>query len=60
MLPGEWELATIYYNPEATQFWRRTLRDLGGYAVKESAGDGKRWNGTIFRLTPYREKSHAI
>lgn len=53
-LPGEWELATIYYNPEALQFWRRTLEDLQGYAVTESAGDGQRWNGRIFRLTPIK------
>jgi predicted acetyltransferase len=54
LLTGSWELATIYYNPEALQFWHRTLQDLQGYAVTEFAGDGQRWNGTIFRLTPFK------
>lgn len=53
-LPGEWELATIYYNSEAHEFWHRTLQDLPGYAVTESAGDGRRWKGRILRLTPVR------
>lgn len=51
-LPGTWELAVTTYNEPALLFWRRVLRKLPGYAVAESAGDGQRWKGPIFRLTP--------
>ncbi|MGE0152998.1 MAG: GNAT family N-acetyltransferase [Reyranellaceae bacterium] len=53
-LDGTWELAVTTYNAPALLFWRRTLASLQDYAVVESAGDGQRWKGPIFRLTPVR------
>ena len=48
--PGRWEVAVADYNPEALLFWRSAVRTLGAAGVKECAGDGRRWSGTVLRF----------
>ena len=53
-LPGTWELAVIHYNAPALSFWRKRLSSVPGCKVDELVGDGKRWKGWVFRLTPVK------
>lgn len=46
-LPGRWEIPVASYNQPALLFWRSIARSLP-VTVKERAGDGRRWAGTVF------------
>ena len=48
--PGRWEVAVADYNPEALLFWRSAVRSLGAADIREHAGDGRRWSGTVLRF----------
>jgi predicted acetyltransferase len=50
--PGIWEINIAHYNGPAQEFWRRALADVPGYTIQALQGDGKRWTGPIYRLTP--------
>lgn len=50
-LPGVWEVAVSGPNVPAVNFWRTALRADPISDLKESAGDGTRWTGTIFRFS---------
>ena len=54
--PGVWEIPVAHYNLPALQFWRSTLNAMTGCKVDEVAGDGERWSGPIYRITP---KTHT-
>jgi predicted acetyltransferase len=49
---GIWEINVAHYNAQAQEFWRRAMVTVPGYAVELIAGDGERWKGPIYRLTP--------
>lgn len=49
-LPGQWEVAVRASNVSALNFWRTALRDETIRDLTEIAGDGARWDGTIFRF----------
>jgi len=49
-LPGRWEVAVRATNVPAINFWRTALRDEAIGGLEEIAGDGERWDGTIFRF----------
>jgi len=49
-LPGRWEVAVRASNVPAINFWRTALRDDALRNLTEVAGDGDRWDGTIFRF----------
>jgi len=50
--PGRWEVGVAAYNAPALAFWRAALADLEGWRAREAPGDGTRWRGPIFTLTP--------
>lgn len=50
--PGIWEVNIAHYNGPAQEFWRRALADVPGYKARALTGDGERWTGPIYRLTP--------
>lgn len=50
--PATWEIAVADYNAPAQLFWAAVMPALDGYAVTSLAGDGARWSGPIWRLTP--------
>lgn len=50
--PGIWEIGVAAYNAPAIAFWRAALDDLDGWDRRELTGDGVRWRGPVFRLTP--------
>lgn len=50
--PGIWEVNVAHYNAPAQEFWQRAVSAVPGYAVEKIEGDGKRWQGPIYRLTP--------
>lgn len=47
-----WEIAAADYNVPAQQFWAAVVPALTGYRVTSLAGDGARWSGPVWRLTP--------
>lgn len=49
---GVWEIPVAEYNPPALAFWPRAISAVPGYEVSEVAGDGERWRGPIYRLSP--------
>jgi len=49
-LPGQWEVAVRGQNVPAVNFWRTALRADSINSLQEIAGDGTRWDGTIFRF----------
>jgi predicted acetyltransferase len=50
--PGIWEINIAHYNGPAQEFWRCALADVPGYTTQALQGDGERWAGPIYRLTP--------
>src|SRR5262245_35485001 len=50
--PGTWEIAVAAYNRPAMTFWRSVIASTPKYRVDELTGDGHRWSGPIWRLTP--------
>jgi predicted acetyltransferase len=50
--PGIWEVNIAHYNGPAQEFWRRALANVPGYKGHALEGDGERWTGPIYRLTP--------
>jgi predicted acetyltransferase len=50
--PGTWEIAVTHYNRPAMTFWRSVIASITKHRVEELAGDGQRWSGPIWRLTP--------
>ncbi len=51
---GTWEIAVARCNRPASRFWESVVRGAAGYACEEREGDGARWSGPIWRLTPER------
>jgi predicted acetyltransferase len=49
---GIWEVNVAHYNGPAQEFWRRALANVPGYTAQALQGDGARWTGPIYRLTP--------
>lgn len=47
---GQWEVPIAWYNRPALLFWRATVRAVADGPVKECAGDGQRWAGTVLRF----------
>jgi predicted acetyltransferase len=50
--PGVWEINIAHYNGPAQEFWNRALAKVPGYKGQALEGDGERWTGPIYRLTP--------
>jgi predicted acetyltransferase len=57
---GIWEINIAHYNAPAQTFWRRAMASVPGYAVELLAGDGQRWDGPIYRLTPAPSSRAAV
>jgi predicted acetyltransferase len=49
---GIWEIAVAHYNAPGLAFWRQVMSAVVDYDVAEIAGDGERWRGPIYRLSP--------
>lgn len=52
--PAVWEIAVARYNQPARAFWEAVVATLDGYTSDALQGDGERWSGSIWRLTPAR------
>ena len=50
-LPGIWEVGVSGQNVPAVNFWRTALRADPITGLEEIAGDGARWDDTIFRFS---------
>jgi predicted acetyltransferase len=50
--PGVWEIAVVSYNLPAVAFWKKVAVSVESHEIEELAGDGIRWSGPIFRLSP--------
>lgn len=50
--PGRWEIPIADYNRPALIFWRSIVSTMEDFSHEKISGDGQRWSGTIWRLTP--------
>lgn len=50
--PAVWEIAVADYNAPAQRFWAAVIPSLAGHDATALTGDGARWSGPIWRLTP--------
>jgi hypothetical protein len=46
-LPGRWEIPVAWYNKPSLSFWRMVIPAVINGTVKEYAGDGEWWGGTV-------------
>lgn len=50
--PGVWEIAALRVNVDAVAFWDRAAPSTPQAWCERLEGDGDRWDGPIWRLTP--------
>lgn len=50
--PVMWEISVADYNQPAQEFWSAVVASLRGFETHMLDGDGDRWAGPIWRLTP--------